>query len=273
MGMFQKATKKKAKLRLNFTSASGGGKTTSALLVATAIAKRVDSRIALIDSERGSASLYSDDFEFDVVEMENSFSPEDYIAAMHAAEEEGFKVIILDGISPEWNGPGGCLEIHNKLGGKFTDWARVTPRHNAFIQAILTSPAHVLVTCRSKTDYQMDVNTKKVSKQGLKPEQRDGLDYEMTVVFDMNQNHVASVSKDRTHLFDGKDFIVTEDTGNQLMEWLDTCVTEEPIDAEIKQMFSTLGLGWKQQSAAKKKYSDKKELLEAMKAKVKADGQ
>lgn len=274
MSVFQKATKKKSKLRLLLPSASGGGKTTAALRLATAMVKRVGGRIAVIDSEQGSSGLYSDEFDFDILTLENNFSPENYIAAIEAAEEEGYQVIIVDGIAPEWNGTGGCLEIQNKLGGRFQDWAKVTPRHNAFINSILQSKAHMIMTCRSKTDYNMDQNSKKVTKQGLAPVQRDGLDFEMTVVFDLNQNHIASVSKDRTKLFDGKDFEVTEDTGNLLLDWLETGVDESPQDLELKDLFAKLGYGMTQQIAAKKKYPDKQELIDKIKAKLEnSDGE
>jgi len=268
MGVFQKATKKKSKLRLMVASASGGGKTTAALRIATSVAKHVGGRIALIDSESGSASLYSDEFDFDVLDMENTFSPEDYIQAIKMAEEAGYETIVLDGITPEWSGPGGCLDIQTRLGGRYTDWAKVTPRHNAFIQAILTSPAHIITTCRSKTQHEMDAATKKVTKQGTAPVQRDGIDYEMTVVFDLNQHHIASVSKDRTKLFDGKDFEITEDTGNLLMEWLNSGADVNPLDVELKELFGKIGYGMAQQMAANKKYPDKQVLINKIKEKL-----
>lgn len=230
MSLFQKATKKKSKLRICIEGASGSGKTWSSLLIATEIAKAVGGRVAVIDTERGSASLYSDYFDFDVMELVGDYSPEKYIGAIAKAEELGYAVILLDTITPEWKGKNGCLEIHANLGGRFQDWKKVTPRHDAFIQALLTSSSHIVTTCRSKTHHEMDPNTKKVTKQGLAPEQRDGLDYEMTVVFDLNQNHMATASKDRTKLFDGKDHIISKETAKILMDWLNS--GEEDKNAE-----------------------------------------
>jgi hypothetical protein len=186
--------------------------------------------VAVIDTERGSASLYSDEFDFDTMDLIGDYSPEKYIEAIAKAEELGYAVILLDTITPEWKGKNGCLDIHAKLGGRFQDWKKVTPRHDAFIQALLTSSSHIVTTCRSKTHHEMDPNTKKVTKQGLAPEQREGLDYEMTVVFDLNQNHMATASKDRTKLFDGKDHIINKDTAKTLMDWLNS--GEEDENAE-----------------------------------------
>lgn len=215
---FVKATKKKAKLRLAIEGASGSGKTYSALL----LAKGLGGKIAVLDTEHGSASLYSTLVPFDVLELSPPYEPERYISAIVGAAEAGYQVLILDSITPEWKGPGGCLDIQNKLGGRYQDWAKVTPRHDAFIQAILSAPMHIICTCRSKTAYEFNPDNKKVVKAGTSPEQREGLDYEMTVVFNLNQHHMATADKDRTGLFDGRDTTISEETGAALLAWLDS---------------------------------------------------
>lgn len=212
---FKKATRAQQKMRLLLEGASGSGKTSAALVLAKEFGK-----IAVIDTERGSASLYSDMADFDVLELTPPYEPERFIEAIQAAENLGYDVIVIDGITPEWAGQGGCLEIQTKLGGRYQDWAKVTPRHDRFIQAILGSKCHIIATCRSKQAYSMDPNTKKVEKLGMEPQQRDGLDFEMTVVFHLNQQHIATANKDRTKLFDGRDHAITKETAIKILNWL-----------------------------------------------------
>ncbi len=222
---FQKAIRKQAKLRLALTGPSGSGKTYSALL----LAKGIGGRVAVIDTEHGSASLYADVLDFDVLNLAAPFSPERYIHAITDAAHSGYDVLIVDSITHEWNGKGGILEIHDAVtrakGNSYTAWAEVTPRHNAFVEALLQSPLHIITTMRSKQDFVLtERNGKQVpQKVGLAPIQRDGFEYEMTVVLDIEQGkHLASASKDRTRLFfNGTPEPITEQTGRQLMEWLE----------------------------------------------------
>jgi len=227
--MFQKAEKKKSKLRLAIDGASGSGKTWGALAIATSFGGNV----AVIDTEHGSASLYSDRFNFDVMELKGDFAPEKYIAGIKGAEKAGYDVIIIDSLSHEWEGLGGCLDIQNKLGGRYTDWGKVTPRHDALIQSILGCNMHVIATMRTKAEYIIEKNQNGKDaprKVGTAPKQRDGLEYEFTAVFNLSQQHIASVSKDRTSLFDGRDFMLDESVGKLLIEWLDDGVIVPTIE-------------------------------------------
>jgi hypothetical protein len=200
--MFQKATKKKSKLRLAIDGPSGAGKTYTALIAATAIAD--GGKIAVIDTERGSASLYSDKFNFDVLEL-NTFSPQLYIDAINEAEKAGYKVIVIDSLSHAWEGEGGVLDMHedatNRSTSKnsYTAWAKVTPLQRELVDAMLQSPSHVIATMRSKMDYiQVEEGGKKeVKKVGMAPIQRQGMEYEFTIVGDMDTDHNFVVSKTR----------------------------------------------------------------------------
>jgi len=228
--MFKIAVKEKLKAKVLLDGGSGSGKTYSALMLAEGLAE--GGKIALIDTENRSASLYADRFKFDVLDLYAPFTPEKYIEAIKAAEDSGYAVLIIDSITHEWNGEGGCLDIQTNLGGRYQDWAKVTPRHNKFVGAILNSKIHVISTVRSKMGYDMGMqgNGKMgVQKVGTQPITRDGFEYEMTVVFSLNQNHYAGCSKDRTSMFDGKDFIVTRDTGKQLLEWLNSGTDNTPV--------------------------------------------
>jgi hypothetical protein len=232
MGLsFKKAVTSQSKLRLCLAGASGSGKTYSALLLASVIGKKV----AVIDTENGSASLYAREFElkygfsYDVLELPAPYSPDRFIQCIKGAESLGYDLIVLDSITHEWSGIGGCLDIQQQAtkadprGNSYTSWAKVTPQHDAFINAMIASPCHIIATMRSKTNYEVSQEQgqkSKVVKQGTAPIQRDGIEYEFTLVMDMNQNHFAHASKDRTGLFDGKDFIPTIETANEIMGWL-----------------------------------------------------
>lgn len=239
--MFKKAERKKSKLRLALTGPSGSGKTFSSLILASSIGRN----IAVIDTEHGSASLYSNQFDFDVLEMQAPFSPEAYITGIQAAESAGYDTLVIDSITHEWNGAGGCLEIVDKIaqaksrGNSFTAWAEVTPRHNRFIEAILQSKMHVIVTMRSKQDFVItDKNGKSVpQKVGLAPIQRDGMEYEFTTVLDLSLNNYAQVSKDRTQIFDKDPFIIEKTHGEQLMDWLNQGIDSEAISLQSFEKF------------------------------------
>src|SRR5262245_54252036 len=178
---FQKATKTRSKLRLAITGASGSGKTYTALKVATEMKL---GKIAVIDTERGSASKYSDIFTFDVLELSN-FHPEGYIEAIAAAAKAGYDILIIDSITHEWNGTDGILELHEaacrrqQTKNSYTAWADVTPLHTRFIDAIVRCESHVITTMRSKVDYLQEDNErgkKTIRKVGMAPIQREGMD-------------------------------------------------------------------------------------------------
>lgn len=219
----RKATRKKAKIRLGLSAVSGGGKTYSAILIAKGLCGDL-SKVAIIDTENGSADLYAHLGEYNVLPLTAPFSPERYIEAIRSCEKAGMEVIIVDSISHEWDGKGGCLEIVESLGGKYQDWAKVTPRHQAFLEAILHSPCHVITTVRRKQDYEMikDGNKIRIEKGGLREITREGFEYELTVNLELDTKHHATTSKDRTNLFmDKAPFVPSEKTGEIIAQWCD----------------------------------------------------
>ncbi len=208
-------------MRLGIQGPSGSGKTMGALQVAYGLCNDW-SKIALIDSECGSSNLYAHLGHFNTVQLTAPLTPEKYIEAIQLCENSGMEVVIIDSASHAWEY---LLDYHASLpGNSFTNWNKVTPRHTAFINAILQSKSHVLLTLRTKTDY---VLTEKHGKQvpekvGLKSIQRDGLDYELTVLLELDIKHNATASKDRTSLFAGKpEFKLTTGVGNALAAWCD----------------------------------------------------
>lgn len=240
---FRKAERKKARLRLALCGVSGSGKTYSSIL----LAKGLGGKIAMIDTENGSGELYAHIADYDVLTITAPYSPEKYVDAIKAAEKAGYTTVIIDSLSHAWVGIGGILDMHDKATeasrskNSYTAWRDVTPAHNALVDAILTSPLHIIATMRSKTAYESQKNeTGKVTpvKVGLAPVQRDGMEYEFTVVLDLStEKNIATASKDRTQLFTGKYVKISEETGTQLLNWLNT---GKDVDAEVNSILGQM---------------------------------
>lgn len=218
----QNAERKRVKLRLNLASPSGFGKTYGALLIAFGITGNWQ-KIAVIDTENDSASLYSHLGVYKTYPLEPPYSPDRYIEAIKACENAGMEVIIIDSITHVWKGQGGLLEYQNALGGRYQDWAKATPLYQKWLSAILQSKCHVITTNRKKQGYNMitEGNKTKVEKAGLDDEIRDGYEYEMTIALEIiNDKHMAKASKDRTQLFvDKPEFLITIETGKTILNW------------------------------------------------------
>jgi len=231
---FTKATRKQAKLRLALTGPSGSGKTYSALLMASGMG----GKIAVIDTERSSASLYSHLVEFDALDLAPPYTPERFIQAIEAAEEAGYDILVVDSITHEWSGVGGCLELVDEVarskykGNSWSAWNDITPRHRSFLDKMMASNLHIIATMRSKTDTAQveEGGRKRVVKLGMKSEQRDGAEYEFTIVLDLvHDGHFATASKDRTGLFSGDPKPISAETGQRVIEWLNS---GEPLKPE-----------------------------------------
>lgn len=258
----RKATRKKAKLRLGISAPSGAGKTMGSLLLAYGITGDWD-KIGLIDTEEGSGELYVGVKkhgitigEFQYIRISKDFSPVNYINAMKAFERAGVEVIILDSLTHAWAGTEGLLDKQGRIAGKsgnsYTAWREVTPQHNALVSAMLQSPCHIIGTMRSKVEYAMqdgDNGKKKVVKLGMAPVQREGMEYEFTVFFDIASNSIATTSKDRTDLFstvnaagnlEKREFIITPKTGEELLGWLNTGKDAPPPEPTLADKIKEL---------------------------------
>jgi hypothetical protein len=246
----RKATRQKAKIRLGLSAVSGGGKTYSAILIAKGLCGDL-SKVAVIDTENNSADLYAHLGDYNVLPLSAPFTPEKYIEAIKTCEVAGMEVIIVDSITHEWDGKGGCLEIVDQITqasqakNSYTSWGKVTPRHQSFIDAILQSPTHIITTVRRKQDYEMSKNSNGktvVEKSGLKEITRDGYEYELTINLNLDQNHNASASKDRTGLFMGKpEFTPSEATGKMIAEWCESGVDMKDAVSEAIANLSNCG--------------------------------
>jgi hypothetical protein len=228
----QQANRKNVKIKMGLQGSSGSGKSQGALLISYGITNDWN-KIAVIDTENHSSELYSHLGNFNMIDLTPPFSPERYIEAINICQQSDIEVIIIDSISLEWDY---IIDSHGQLpGNSYTNWSKFTPRHQAFINAILQSNCHVICTIRSKQDYVLNERNGKFvpEKVGMKPIQRDGVDYELTLVFEIDIKHNAVATKDRTGLFSNKpDFKITSETGKIIKEW---CVgSAENIDTKEK---------------------------------------
>lgn len=236
--MFRKATKAQAKARIALVGPSGSGKTYTALT----LAKHLGGRVAVIDTEHGSASKYAGEVaDFDTCELD-TFAPRNYIEAIRFAEREGYEVIVIDSLTHAWSGEGGVLDIVDQTAAasrsknSFSAWKEATPEHRKLVEAIVGSRCHVIATMRVKTEWVIEQNEKgrnEPRKIGLAPEQRAGLEYEFDVVGDLD-NATLFVTKSRCAALagqrvrhPGKDFAET------IRNWLTDGV--KPLHLELAE--------------------------------------
>jgi hypothetical protein len=242
----RKSERKRVKTRLGIQGPSGSGKTYSSLLLAGGLTNGDYSKVVIIDTEGGSSDLYSHLGNYNVLQLVKPFNPERYIEAISLCESAGMEVIIIDSLSHEWQGDGGIIDVHGNLpGNSFTNWAKLTPRHNALVQSMLQSSCHIIGTLRTKMDYVLQDKGGKLvpEKIGLAAVQRDDLSYEFTVLLDLDIRHNATASKDRTNLFSDKPpFIITKDTGKKILDFCNLGRSLEKAVKEIKDAKDVAGL-------------------------------
>ena len=243
MIQLKKATRKQVKLRLNISAPSGAGKTYSALRMAKGLVNDWE-KVAVIDTENGSASLYSHLGEFNTIDLTPPFTPEKYIEAINTCVDAGMEAIIIDSSTHEW----ACLIEENELlaqskfrGNTWSAWSQTTPRHDKFINAVLHCPVHVITCTRSKMETVMG-DDKKVKKVGMKDVQREGWEYELTISLNIDRDtHLAIPSKDRTNLFEGKNpFLITEETGQQIANWCNSGESEIKVAVNEIEIVATI---------------------------------
>lgn len=241
----KKATRKAVKLKIGMFGASGSGKTFSALILAAGLGQALMKqqgksgfgRTLVIDTENESASLYADHpglpagFDFDTISIQPPFLPKKLNEAIKLGVSEHYDFVIIDGLAPFWAGSGGLLSMKDGVDSskQFTQsWSKISKYHAELVETLLQSPVHIIATCRMKQEYALEKNDEGknvVKKLGLGVQFREGLDYELTTVFEIdNTNHTALVSKDRTGIWDttyGKvTGAITAEYGKKLADWL-----------------------------------------------------
>ncbi len=219
---FQKAKREHVWAKLLLSGPSGSGKTYTALRLATGLAEKCGSRIAFIDTEAGRVRYYADEFDFDDMQLDD-YQPESYVTLIQAAVDAGYKVLVIDSTSHEWTY---CYETVNKMpGNSFTNWGKITPRHDKFMEAILQSPIHIICTVRGKDEYVLEEKNGKQTpkKVGMGYKQRDDVEYEYTTTLNLQQDtHIATAMKDNTHLFENRYEVLTERDGAAIYAWANT---------------------------------------------------
>ena len=231
--MFKRASKNQTKLKIALTGPSGSGKTWTALSIAAGMCDLKKGEVpCLVDTENSSANLYANQFQFDSVNMNSPYETEKFITVIEAAEKAGYPVLIIDSLSAQW---AEMLNQKARMDSRnparsFHNWAELTPKHEALKAKIVLANIHIIATMRSKTEYVMEQENGKVkgiTRVGLAPIQRDGLEYEFSTVLDLSPNHSAVATKDRTGLFSSTNpFIPNRETGIQFIEWLNQSPTQ-----------------------------------------------
>lgn len=200
---FQKATRAQLKARVAFAGPTGSGKTWTSLEWATVLAGR--GRIAYVDTERGSAALYADHFDFDVMAFDPPYDPQRLADILKAAETHGYAVVVVDSLSHFWEGEGGTRDIADAAaarsgGNSFAGWKDATPKLRHLIDVMLGLDAHLVATMRSKMEYVLETNDRGKQaprKVGLAPVMRAGVEYEFTLVGDIDLDHRIAITKSR----------------------------------------------------------------------------
>ncbi|AAU25083.1 AAA family ATPase [Bacillus licheniformis] len=241
--MFQvtNAQREKEKAIVGFIGPSGSGKTAGALLVAygmmreaypDASDKEVWSKIGVVDTEHRRAKLYAN-LQFDDVRIGSfkhiDFTPpyttERYQMALEAIKEAGAEVVIIDSLSHNWAGEGGIVEKHGEMqGNSFQNWGKLAPETTKLIKTLTQNDVHILATLRTKTEYVVEPNSEgKMAprKVGTKPVQKDEMEYEFMLNFNIGIDHLAETSKDNTRMFEGSSFKLNPEVGRKLYQWLE----------------------------------------------------
>lgn len=233
----EQAVREKIYAKIALMAPSGGGKTYSALRLATGMLEKLkeidpkgekgllkNGKIIMVNSESSRGRYYANEFTYDITDITAPFAPEKFVQYVDEIVKLNYPIVILDGTSPEWEGRGGCLDLHRQAGGRYTDWGVVTPRHEKFLFAIADSPIHLIATMRGKDQYVMngeDGTKASVKKLGVGAKQREGFEYEFTASFLLDQaTNMAVSQKDNTHLFENESALVlTELDGERIIEW------------------------------------------------------
>ena len=273
------ARREQVKLMIGLTGPSGSGKTFSALQMAYGITGDWK-KIAVADTENKSALYYAGEQtgEWQHIPfpptMPQGYHPHNWCQLIRFVERDpSIEVLILDSISHEWEGAGGCLDLVDRIAKGFAGWKTVTPLHNDFIDTMRHSRLHIIATMRSKTDYVVEQNEKAKAtprKVGLKSSQREGTDYEFGIIFDIEISHLATASKDRTGLYAARGpFTITPETGRELLRWANSGLapshTPPPAPApSVQQASEAIYLGEDE--------SERRWLMEKLKSAKVAEG-
>lgn len=235
----KKAIRRQLKVKIALIGPSGSGKTYSALK----LAKGFGGKILLGNTEGDRGYIYADEFEYDIVDLQPPFTPEQFIELINYAEKNDYNTLIIDSGTHEWSGRGGMLEMHSKIpGNSYVAWSKLTPRHNDFVDKQLYSKCHIINCLRGKDQYVLEENEKgkqAPKKVGLGADQRANYEYEMMAALMIDQQtHTFTAVKDNTHLFENRFDVLTEKDGENLLKWAES--GEEVLELINKEQTNQL---------------------------------
>lgn len=251
----QEAVREKIYPKIALMAPSGGGKTYSSLRLATGMKEKLEEftgekwDIILANTEGARGRYYADEFKYKIIDITVPHHPDKYTALVEYAESLKNVILIIDSTTHEWEGKGGCLELHKQAGGRYQDWAKISPLHDRFINAMAEANIPIIATMRGKDQYVMtevEQNGRKrttVEKIGVGAKQRDGFEYEFTCTFLLDQKtNMAEPFKDNTHIFEDEiAILLTEEHGKKIIEWANSSNIEPNSDKkEIKEIINNI---------------------------------
>jgi len=239
--MAQRAKREKLKLVMGLIAPSGAGKTLGALMTAYGMMSKaypeldefdVWGKIGVVDTEHERSKVYVDrefgDFkvgEFWWEGVKAPFTVDAYNRAIQSLKKEGVEVVIIDSLSHAWAGEGGILEQHGQMSGNsFQNWGKLAPETSTLVRHLTANNVHIISTLRTKQEYVVETNEQGKAvprKVGLKPVQKDDMEYEFMINLSIDMSHVAEATKDNSGLFEGQRFKITPEVGEKLYEWLE----------------------------------------------------
>ncbi|MFD1317003.1 AAA family ATPase [Loigolactobacillus coryniformis] len=245
-----KAKREKVKVPILLMGASGSGKTLSALLVAKGMIEKMFpnldedqqwEKIGFIDTEHRRANLYVNTEHagtligsFLKVDLDPPFTADKYKQAFEMLKRADVEIIIVDSLSSAWSGEGGILARIDQMGGGFDKWSQVTPDQRMLLSILMDTDVHVIATVRSKQGLEVTRNERgktKIEKVGLKPEYKDGLEYEFAITFQLYENHFAEAMKDNSSLFP-EAMLLSRKTGAVIYDWAEKGVDPKAAERE-----------------------------------------
>lgn len=240
----REAKKTQLAVKVLCSGSSGSGKTYTALRLATGIVNKAGGKIVLINTEGNRGELYADDFKYEIIDLEEPFTPESYIEAIQYAISQGATVVIIDSLSHEWSYLNEL--VNNMPGTSFQNWGKLKPRHRKLTDFIAGANTHIIATGRGKDEYVMEMNDKgkqTPKKVGVGVQQEKDTEYEYMVTFNIIQDtHVANVMKDNTHLFEGRYDVLSEKDGEALYNWATSGEeSPKPLQQKVIELAKELG--------------------------------
>lgn len=281
----QEAVREKIAVKIALMGSSGCGKSYSALRLATGmidemkkrdILEGTNGKILFANTEGPRGRYYAKEFKFDIVDLNPPYSPEMFIDLINFAVQQKYSVLILDSSSAEWEGRGGCLDLQQQCGGNYQAWAKVTPRHDKFIDTMAYSPIHIISTMKGKDQYEVDKDDRgkvTVKKLGVGAKQREGFEYYFTTTFMIDRDsHMAKCEKDNTHIFENEGIVqLDEGHGAKIIKWANEGTDDNsyadkytPVSADVSVGDSTVG-GKASTSEVKSALESIASLIEALK--------